>query len=417
MRIPRLLALLLLVAPARAGEPAKVEMPFAPFAASQKGDFETLALRSWDLDGDRAMQKVALTYRVSEADDKGVKLEFALLPEAAAKNPLPGLSFKRDEKPAPPVPGATVETAENVAVIDTTRTIAGRTFPCKMVSFVTRRVLPQKATDDVVEVREQAFWCSSEVKGGGIVAFAVEAHISGGGNADFDSHSEAELVGFGNGDTCEWGKKASEVELNVVEAPPIPAERWLPMNPYSNAKEGDWQLLLQTTSTDDTTQPKQRLLLVFRVNKVEGDTVTLSEEVRAHQGSRTITGTVSRSDAMTLEHYAHFDPRGISDVTYTDDEKTFGDRKLACIKATFKMRRVAPLADQKRGCFKSVSVLWMSKDMPGRGFVGQTVETVATGPSVPVKVHLEVEVIGFGNGDTVAWGKKPADVKLEDFGK
>jgi len=198
------------------------------------------------------------------------------------------------------------------------------------------------------------------------------------------------------------------------ERPPSPK---LPFNPYALAKTGDWTVFLATSVGKVGEEKKEQTLVgIFRVTKVTDDQVTLSTELKASEGPerKPKDETYSRKEGLTLADYFTLTAKDeLSDVKIEDDEKTVGGKKLACTKVTFTTKRTVPLKTTETLVMTHKNVVWLSKDVGCTGLVSTTIETTSTGGgSGPTENKVQLEIVGYGNGDKATWGKKPEEVEL-----
>src|SRR5581483_425638 len=116
----------------------------------------------------------------------------------------------------------------DVAVVDTERTIGGRAFACKRLSF--RQTL---GADDETAV---AIWCSEDVRPLGLVAFELTRRARQPDGTD-GLTIVGELAGLGSGERVAWGSAEASVFLwppGSDELPPAPFAS------YADAKPGDF---------------------------------------------------------------------------------------------------------------------------------------------------------------------------------
>ncbi len=125
-----------------------------------------------------------------------------------------------------------------------------------------------------------------------------------------------------------------------------------------------------------------------------GSTTIRYREFHSTGGGRTTPRTVA--DPETL-----FDELTISRVTVCDDTYTIGTRTFACKKLTFDC---TPKAAHAGDPARSTSTLWWSSEAKGSPLVAQLLVTqMKIGDGL---LASRMELVGFGTGATVEWGRE-----------
>jgi hypothetical protein len=199
-------------------------------------------------------------------------------------------------------------------------------------------------------------------------------------------------------------------------APVATATTPLPWNPFANAKVGDWEsVVLKAEHRGRSQGAPMQFLMTVRIVKVEGDTVSVKtdaqipglppQEPRLHDFSRKTTPTIEELLSLRDET--------ISNLEVTEEKKTVGGKELACTKLSYSTVREHKIRNGQTMVMTKKSVLWLSKDVKGEGLVAMTIEQTVTGLGpTPASTSSVAEVLGFGNEDTVEFGKKPGDIDI-----
>lgn len=412
-----LAVLALLAAPlARAQEKKELRAPLDPFAAAKKGDWEVIVMHAVTENAPGTARKAALVYRVAATSEDGVQLTLEPLPAPKGGGAPPLLLLKRGEKPLlSDILGVKDENVTGVTVTDDKRTVGGREFACRKIAFSSRKVIKMKASDDLVFTTRMAIWFSADVKGTGIVAAEREDEAAGGGVADDETHTRFEVAGFGNGEKAEWGKAPAELDLGP-EPVPSPEKTKLPLNPFAKAKTGDWEAILQVVRSADARMPEQRIVHTITVTKATPEGVTYTAELRTAAGKRKLEASYSFAEPLTLEAFANAPAGEIRDVTVEDAKLSVGETSFDCKKIGYVQRHAfeSKLGDRAvLSVNKTRTTLWLSEDMPGRGFVRSETKARGTGSlSGAIEMTMTLEVVGYGHGDVVTWGKRGDEIEL-----
>jgi len=177
--------------------------PVNPFAEAKEGDWETLVMTHTQ--GSAPARKFAVTYRAGKIADESITIATETLMGNGKKNPPAEKTFKKTEAPAlKSVVGNPRDKITEVKVADEKKTVGGKEFACKKVSYTATL-----ESDKGAITRKIVLWLSTDAKPYGLVASSTEQSIGGGPTVKI----EGELAGLGNGDKASWGKKAEELDL------------------------------------------------------------------------------------------------------------------------------------------------------------------------------------------------------------
>ncbi len=175
----------------------------------------------------------------------------------------------------------------------------------------------------------------------------------------------------------------------------------LPLPPFGSAKVGDWSVCAMTLSDPATGAPAKRDLALFRIEKVDGDTVELSvskveaTEVRQHRSD-----PIARSQVRTLRGFLQaLLGKDHSTAVYVgqtveDEKRPAGGKEFACKRVS--TRITAGETDEAE-----VSA-WFVAEVPIWGLLGLEVRE---GSSM-----MALELLGYGNGPATAWGSSAEDL-------
>ncbi len=284
---------------------------------------------------------------------------------------------------------------EDFQVADEKKTVSGREFACQRLSWSSHETKTTPKGNELTTVARWRVWLSRDAKCDGIVAATTELSVTAKGAQELTSTTEIEVLGFGNGDKVEWGKKLEEVV--------VPATR-LPFPVLADAKAGDWEALRMTRSDG---QKVERGVFTCRVEGLERDDGYVVVDVRLDGASLRIGDfDFSRKKAPSVESLVNnFAPARRaggkvlrSKVVLEDTKKTVGGKELACTRASF-----SDDFEDSRGVRHVSYAFFFSKDVRGPGIVAAEIDEVTS--------KTELELAGFGRLDTVEWGSKPEDVK------
>ena len=163
----------------------------------------------------------------------------------------------------------------------------------------------------------------------------------------------------------------------------------LPVNPYAEAKEGDWSTFKVTMKVPDTGETKENTM-TWRVASVgEDGAVKVTNEnaghARDHRGN-----PFSTKEAPTV---AKFCLDTIDEVSAPAAEKLDHDGQ------SFDVQKIVLTADGG----KKTWTVWLSKDVKASGIVASTIVTKDR--------TVEIKLAGYGTKDKTLWGKSPDDAK------
>ncbi len=189
----------------------------------------------------------------------------------------------------------------------------------------------------------------------------------------------------------------------VAFVPALADDPVLPVNPFADAKVGDWMVMVVTITPPDGSQmPPEATaprIIEWRVNAVEGDDVVIAESEPG--GTEVNHRTFSSKQAPTVRHYLQFEDGTEVAIQKTEDEtRKLGDRELSCKKVT---------ATEQDEEMRTTMSVWICPDVKGGGLVA--VEASVQAPDGKVAVVFETK--GFGHGDAAEWGKTRAEVEAE----
>ncbi len=158
----------------------------------------------------------------------------------------------------------------------------------------------------------------------------------------------------------------------------------LPLNPFVDAKEGDWSVVVMTAAAGSG--PRKSAIWTWRVASVGEDGAVKVHHVYAgREGHSEHKGNpLSTKEAPT---FAKFFSEQVQGVQAPSDEKaTVEGKTFACKKVSF----------ASEGGAKKWTVL-LSAEVKGSGLVSAT---VARGEQT-----MELRLVGFGNKEKTLWGK------------
>jgi hypothetical protein len=391
----------------------ELRSPVAVFASAKKGDFETIVARFSSANAPDEGKKMTIVYRIADVASETVSLQVE--PSDLPKSHLPPpFSFDRAKGPdlVALLGGRNLENVTDLATTDEKKTVAGREFACKKVTFKTKKEfdLTSRGAGSGVYSHKWTVWLSAEVKGAGIVAVDDEGEVRGKGVAEDERSLRFEVVGFGTDDKAEWGKLASEVDFSK-EVEPAPARIPLPFNPFETAKVGDWQALVQTVRQKGVKE-EYKLVLTNRVSKVTDDSIEFDYEMRVGDQKKPDKAKYPRKEMPALEDVGNLRPGEAKDLKVEDAKVTLGDKTFDCKKLSYNVRRVFAQGGRKVVNRMEIA-LFVSPAMPARGVVRLEMKSVQSGATPePEEGSMTLEVVGYGHEDKVEWGKRGEDVDL-----
>lgn len=383
------LALAVLVASALVARADEAKLPFNPYEKAQKGDWCMLT-GTFKRTGAGEKKGAAQTFaKVSAVDDGQVTIR-----EIAKADGTDKSSRKLSTKEAPGV-AAYFDLKEgevtDVKVEDETRTICGKELACKKLTFTWKHA---PATDHVTA------WLSQDVKAGGLAAFTMKGKTEANG-VELETRITLECQGWGNGDKADAGETPDGILDPDVAGEATSEACDLPINPFTNAKKGDWTALKVEVSMGEH---HDKAVLHFEESKVTKETVHLDagarrqgddkERTKAIEFDRTVTpsaldflGVLVKGDKRSLST----NPT-VTNVKVTDDKKTVGEKTFDCKKLSFTLAENSEKLKVK---------MWFSTEVKGIGVVAAEVHgSVGVG-----ELSLEMELGGYGDADTTIFGK------------
>jgi hypothetical protein len=381
LKVALLATCLLVLVPAARADEAK--LPWNPFASAKEGDWQVVSIKA------DARVDVFL-YRVTKVTDDKVVVATGEHGELVRprKGDVSLTDFLSKDLAKP----------EDFQVADEKKTVAGREFACQRLSWSSSETKKTPKGNELTTVARWRVWISKESKCDGIVSATTELSVTAKGGQELTSTTEIEVLGFGNGDKVEWGKKLEEVV--------VPATR-LPFPVLADAKAGDWEALRMTR---DDGSKVERGVFTCRVEGLERDDGYVVVDVRLGDANLRIGDfDFSRKRAPSVESLVNnFAParRGGGKVTRSrialeDAKKTVGGKELACTRASF-----ADDFEDAHGKRHVSYAFFFSKDVRGPGIVAAEIDEGTS--------KTALELAGFGRRDTVEWGSKPEDVKVDD---
>ena len=181
---------------------SNVQLPLNPYATARPRDWESI-LATWHIGSGSGT--VVRTWSIASGDEDSVKVTHQLRTTKGIEATIDGVSSRKTS----PSVNAFGFTDLKAAIVDMKTadeklTLDGREFACTKVSYA------KLWTGTHGQTREtHTFWFSSAIKGAGIVAFSEKSERGG----EVINTAEGHVVGFGNGDDVEWGKKGADVPL------------------------------------------------------------------------------------------------------------------------------------------------------------------------------------------------------------
>jgi hypothetical protein len=183
------------------------KLPLNPFAKAKKGDWSVcLGKMKAEVGGQKMQEKIKLTVRVKETDDKEVTctMQQAGGP-MGGQRPEQKTTFSLKENPPfdryMSMSDQEKQGGDELAdwkVEDDKKTVGGKEFACKKI---TAKIKDKMGTD-----AKLTMWVTDETKGWGMVAMSIKGSLMGGGSLQMD----VELKGYGNGDKADFGKKPED---------------------------------------------------------------------------------------------------------------------------------------------------------------------------------------------------------------
>ena len=168
----------------------------------------------------------------------------------------------------------------------------------------------------------------------------------------------------------------------------------LPLNPFANAKEGQW-VVFSVTVGGDAEMPQPTGPSILRVKKVSGDSVTSNF---SEGGEEAKDRSFSKKDGPSLEYFFEIPSEtAVTNFTVEDAKKNAGGKDCACKKVSF---------DFVPGDVTVHLEAYMCPDLP-LGIAGFDV-TITTQDKKKATMHYELA--GYGTGDKADWGKTPDQV-------
>jgi len=202
------------------------------------------------------------------------------------------------------------------------------------------------------------------------------------------------------------------------DKPKKPEER-LPFNPFAKAKKGDWSVCVGKMKVTmagggqgGMQIPDQKIKITMTVTDVTADEVTVSMKESGGMGNnqnKKVTFSLKENPTFTKFFNGDDTPRGDSpsDWKCEDDKKTIGEKEFTCKKFSAKLKEKGAM-----GMDAKIS-LWVSDQTKGWGLLALTLKGSSQGGNgMPgTSITMDMEVKGYGNGDTADFGKKPEDAK------
>ncbi|HZU95132.1 MAG TPA: hypothetical protein VFF73_00380, partial [Planctomycetota bacterium] len=96
-----------------------------------------------------------------------------------------------------------------------------------------------------------------------------------------------------------------------------------------------------------------------------------------------------------------------------DDKKTVGGKEFTCKKYTGKLKEKAGGGGMG---MDGKLTLWITDTTKGWGLIAMTMKGSQNAQGMNIDFNMDVELKGYGNGDTADFGKKPADDSADDEG-
>lgn len=241
--------------------------------------------------------------------------------------------------------------------------------------------------------------------------FACALSLTGAKEKAIEALARSIELGFDDWDHIAQDKdldalRGEEGFVKLLEAgkakrkkPQAADEPRLPSNPFEKAKEGDWCAFTGKLSLGEQ---EQSTLMVWRVTSADDQKVAISMEQGLASGAQETTALeFERGRPPTIRAYAGLTPdHRIAKVATEPASMTVGGKELACTKLTFEVSNGEDTAGQY--------TLFFAPDLPPPGLVVQSV-IVRKGEKAMGDIRHELS--GWGNGDTVVWGKRPEELR------
>jgi hypothetical protein len=370
-------------------------LPFNPFEKAQKGDW---CAHAGGLKADGANEKKLQL--ASQARVVSVEGDDVVLRESANEEKPTKTTFSTKKAPTiEQLLGLKDGKVTDVKVTDESRKLDDKKeLACKKVTFTWTQAANKY---------EGTLWLSPEVKGGGIVALHLKGHEKGIGQggakgkdgeehkADLliESSTKLEVTGWGNGDKADWGESPD------ADSGDDDAKLKLPLDPFANAKKGDWAAYVVEVDMGERTEKAVMNFEVARLKK--------NESIKL---DRSITGDHNQEGDVTFALDDAIDPGQFvatiiksprSDMPatrggkVTDVKKKVGDKE-------FDAKQVSFAIDDGRSKVKVK--LWLSADVHATSIIAMELKVNEGGRPMTISMELG----GYGDDDKTTWGK-PAD--------
>ncbi len=201
-------------------------------------------------------------------------------------------------------------------------------------------------------------------------------------------------------------EKGDEGDDEGDDTPKKPQER-LPFNPWKSAKKGDWSYCVGKMKIllGDNEQ-SEKVHFIFKVKDVTADEIkcTMAEKGAGRDGEKEVT--FSLKENPTFSRYMSGGDKnargdeGMEDWKTDDAKKTVGGKdgkEFACKKVTCKVKNKMQGIDGKL-------TFWLSDETKGWGLIAMTLKGTVGPAEAGGTINMEIEVKGFGNGDTADFG-------------
>lgn len=180
-------------------------------------------------------------------------------------------------------------------------------------------------------------------------------------------------------------------------------EPTLPLNPFTDAKEGDWETM--TFVSERPGRGRTSWISTWRVKKVTDDSVSLElETIQPDSPGKPsiLPRTFARKGKITVRDYFKCDAgEKLEDFKSTE-------RKLTLAGHVFDGKQIA--VKRTGGKFEGECVLILAAEVKGSGVVALE----ATLPGGGLQQHF---VVGFGTAEKKLWGKTAEQIPLVDVKK
>jgi hypothetical protein len=196
--------------------PTRTPLPIDPYAEPKVGDWESCLNTVTSTDPSYGGKKFVTTVRVTEVTSRTLTCELETRGAGGTKtdtlNRPRGMKLTLED-----YGGLGVGELREVNVEDARLELGGATFPCKKVTYVTRKMweAQTKLKEHYGAKTTHTLWLSTVVPGRGLVVMESAIHLTGSATGKaIDTKFRSEVVGFGREGKLDWGKRAADVDIS-----------------------------------------------------------------------------------------------------------------------------------------------------------------------------------------------------------